>query len=206
MLPHPMMIRPWFPKQRWGETPAGSSRRAPVFLRAGSRTRVGAMSAPHRPRRVRGGDLLPDARDGDSGRQPRRADHDLPLGDGAGAFPRALGRGGAHPRRGRAAVRAVGLRALPTADADALRPRRCRRRALRASVHQLAAVPEDGPWGFYCADKTAARQDASSPGTRKTAASRMRGSRRRNRRATATACSRLARTASRTPRPAAGRR
>ena len=63
------------------------------------------------------GDVLPHARHVDPGREPRRAEHDVLLGDG----PCVL---------------------------------------LCASSRQFR---KDGPWGFYCADETAARYNASSP-------------------------------------------
>jgi hypothetical protein len=114
----------------------------------------------HFPDRPLGRDVLPDARDGHPGREPRRANQDAPLGDGARGLPRALGRGGADRRGGGAPAQAMGLRALPARGAALVRRRG--RRTVRAPVRELAAVSEDGPWGFSRADETAARYNGSS--------------------------------------------
>src|SRR5919198_1712161 len=77
---------------------------------------------------------------------PRGADRHVPLGDRAGGLARPFGRGTAHCRGSGAPTEAVGLRALPAGDAA--RVRRRGRRALRAPVRELAAVPEGRPVGL----------------------------------------------------------
>ena len=113
-------------------------------------------------RRVRGRDVLPDARNGDPGASSRRAELHLPLGDGAGGLPRARGRGAADRRRGRE-------RRFDSGTSSTARPGRGTRSSvsgdspcvlLAASSRQFQ---KDGPWGFYCADEVAARYNASSP-------------------------------------------
>jgi hypothetical protein len=66
---------------------------------------------------------------------PGRADRHVPLGDGAGRFPRSRGRGPADRRGSGATSQAVGLRPLPTQDPPRLRRRG--RRSARPPLRQL---------------------------------------------------------------------
>ena len=94
--------------------------------------------------------------------QPRGAGRHVPLGDRAGGFPRPVGRGDPDRRGPGASAEAVGLRALPARDAARVR----RARASGPCVILCASsrqFQKDGPWGYYCADETAARHNASSP-------------------------------------------
>ena len=93
--------------------------------------------------------------------RPRRADRDVPLGDRAGGLPRPLGRGAAD-RRGQE---------RPLRKWDFVHcPPRTRHAFVGAGDEPLVLLcassrqfQKDGPWGYYLADETAARHNASSP-------------------------------------------